>query len=162
MPGFFKVVHCFFKHGVISHMWSVPTSHCKQPGRPVGLEDGVSRQFFGMGGIPGLKKGDGLLPPQVSGTDRTLVKYLDDSGDEYNRPDKVYVTTERNTAKLFASAYPHGALYRVEPRGELELDPDNPDSTSWMCDSAVILSVYDRRVVLDPLKAIRWLGKQRA
>jgi rifampin ADP-ribosylating transferase len=62
------------------------------------------------------------------------------------RKDRVYVTTELNTAKFFAagnSALSEPAVYEVEPVGDLEEDADRKEpGLSFACEKAKILSVH--------------------
>lgn len=63
------------------------------------------------------------------------------------RPDRVYVTTDRDYGRFYASRWFRGDLYVVEPVGELELSTEDRFE-SWMCEAARVRSVYDRCVVL--------------
>ncbi len=118
------------------------------------------------GGVPGLKPGD-LIRPATD--DRHLVdgcptcearrrgKQLPNDPSD---PSRIYVTTERDYAKVFAAGYPRGALYRVEPIGDLEPSGDDP-APSWAVGSARVLSVYDPLVNLTPARMAslvrRWM-----
>lgn len=90
------------------------------------------------GGRPGLKPGAFLLPPCV-----TNAPSLSDYGaDEVHRKDRVYVTTNKTVALLFAAGVIGGVIYECDPVGDLEPDPDcsMPD-ISWQCDKAVVIRV---------------------
>ena len=116
---------------------------------------------FWHGGVPGLRVGDRLLPPSVTGTDRNLHQYSKEFAPGVQDGAKVYVTTDRNAAKAFAALYPKGALYRVRPEGEMTVDPDAPDGTSFACESATVEAVYDRLVNLSPARAFRILSSSK-
>jgi hypothetical protein len=112
------------------------------------------------GGIPGLKPGGWLLPPDESGTDRTLSAIAaEHDGPAYaTRTDLVYVTTGRDIARAFAAFYPDGALYRVEPDGDLAPDPDSSvPGLSWQCPRARIAAVIDPVVLFRTRTPERWL-----
>lgn len=96
------------------------------------------------GGFPGLTPGDLLLPPTETGATHTLTGYgvLPGYRPDHVRADRVHVTTRRDSARVFAAAYPDGALYRVEPLGDMEPDPDAPDE-AIRCERARVLAVYD-------------------
>lgn len=94
------------------------------------------------GGIPGLKKGDKILPPARTGRS-TLLKYgreIDPKG--VQREDRVYLTTDHRAAELFAATYPRGDVYKVVPDGDVEEDPDCLElGLSYQCQSATIKAV---------------------
>lgn len=92
------------------------------------------------GGIPGLRVGQYILPPSETGalSLSDMVEILtvgpevaEETRRVHNR-DRVYLTTELDTATIFAGHYPHpdgarrrgGDVYRVEPEGQIEPDPD--------------------------------------
>lgn len=112
------------------------------------------------GGIPGLKPGALILPPDTTGTDRTVSQYITaaDNAPHAQRRDVVYVTAGREVARAFAAFYPDGALYQVEPDGELAPDPDcaTPD-LSWSCLSARVVAVVDPVVLFRDRTPQRWL-----
>ncbi len=110
------------------------------------------------GGIPGLKAGDLLTPPPPGDTRhlhegcatceaRAAGRQLDTDD---NDPALVYITTNPTYARLYARGYPHGALYVVEPIGDLVdrwRDGKGEDPVpSWGVPSARVLSVMDRLV----------------
>lgn len=114
------------------------------------------------GGFPGLRPGDQLLPPDESGTDHRLSAYAAELGAPAHatRTDVVYLTTGRDVARAYAAFYPDGALYRVEPAGELEPDPDPDNSVpglSWQCPRAVVAAVIDPVVLFRARTPERWL-----
>lgn len=115
-------------------------------------------RFF-HGGIPDLKPGDLILPPDTTGTPRTLATYseqLADSG--HVRRDRVYLTVGRDVAKVYAAFYPDGALYEVQPHGDLHPDPDCtvPD-VSYEAPAARILRVIDPAVLLRNRTVDAWV-----
>ena len=97
------------------------------------------------GGIPGLNKGDILLPPLVTGKS-TLLEYsreIDPNGAQQN--DRVYITTDKLAADMFAFVYPNGDTYKVVPIGDLENDPDClEDGLSFQCSQAKVIAVLRR------------------
>jgi hypothetical protein len=106
------------------------------------------------GGVPDLQPGDLITPDP----DRT--SHLVDGcptcearkagaplAEDDNDPTLVYVTTDREYARLFAAGWPHGALYRVEVDTPLDA-PANDPAPSWGVPAARVLVVYDRRVTL--------------
>lgn len=115
-------------------------------------------RFF-HGGIPDLEPGDLVLPPATTGTTRTLAEYseqLADSG--HVRRDRVYVTTGRDIARVYAAFYPDGALYEVTPEGDLEADPDCAvPGVSFECPAARVLRVIDPAVLLRDRTVDAWI-----
>jgi len=112
------------------------------------------------GGYPGLKPGDLLLPPDQTGTDHRLSATSAELGAPAyaTRADIVYVTTLRDAARSYAAFYPDGALYRVEPVGDLEPDPDCAEpGLSWHCPAARIAAVVDPVVLFRTRSPERWL-----
>lgn len=112
------------------------------------------------GGSPDLRPGTLVLPPDVTGTDRTLSQYVTDADQapHAQRRDVVYLTTDRNVARAFAAFYPDGALYQVEPKGVLDPDPDSGiEGLSWQCRAARIVAVIDPVVLFRARTPERWL-----
>lgn len=112
------------------------------------------------GGYPGLKPGDLILPPDTTGTERRLSATAAelDAPAYSTRTDVVYVTTGRDVARAFAAFYPDGALYRVEPRGDLEPDPDSGiPGLSWQCPAAEVVAVVDAAVLFRTRRPERWV-----
>ncbi|WP_338683866.1 hypothetical protein QD712_25620 [Streptomyces acidiscabies] len=112
------------------------------------------------GGYPGLKPGDLILPPDLSGTDHRLSRTAAElGGPAYStRTDVVYVTTGRDVARAFAAFYPDGALYRVQPHGDLEPDPDSGiPGLSWQCPTAEVIAVVDPAVLFRTRRPERWV-----
>lgn len=80
------------------------------------------------GGRAGLRVGQLLLPPAITGV-KPANEYADYPPGVY-RPDRVYLTTDPENARLFAALHPSGTadrggdVYRVEPLHGLERDHD--------------------------------------
>lgn len=98
------------------------------------------------GGVTGLTPGDRLLPPSETESDSLHDETTDEYGEDRNphRLDRVYLTTRLDVAwfyALFGGAADRaaGAVYRVDPDGPLEPDPDQPES--FACASATVRSV---------------------
>jgi rifampin ADP-ribosylating transferase len=88
------------------------------------------------GGVPGLRVGQKILPAQQTGA-KSCGDYV-----HYNhRMDRVYVTTDRDAATVFAAMHPsgRGVVYRVQPEGDIEPDPDcRKEGLAFQCTGAVI------------------------
>lgn len=108
------------------------------------------------GGVPGLRAGDLLLPPDESGTEQRLSAYVPAAASWGYRTDVVYLTRVENQARAFAACYPDGALYRVEPIELVGADPDNPDS-AVMARAARVIAVVRPRVVFAHRRPESWL-----
>lgn len=86
------------------------------------------------GGVIGLRVGDLVLPPSESASAWCLADVDDEDlrrrMAEVHSRDRVYMSTNLNDAVLWAGCYPQGTrrrggdVYRVEPVGEVEPDPD--------------------------------------
>lgn len=66
-----------------------------------------------------------------------------------HRPDRVYVTTDREYGRFYASLYGYGDLYRVEPVGPVEVS-DEDGFPSWTATSVVVRGIVARAVLLTP------------
>jgi len=110
------------------------------------------------GGVPGLRRGQQILPPSVTGA-RVLTTSPHPEGEKWitavYSSDLVYVTTSLSAARLFASVAPanggkrHGGdVYEVIPDGPLRPDPDylGLDGAQMACESATIVRILARRV----------------
>lgn len=88
------------------------------------------------GGRPGIQRGAFLLPPSI-----TKVKSCSDYGmDGVHRRDRVYVTTDRAAALMYAATVKRGVIYEVEPVGQVEPDPDcTAPGLSFQCEKARVL-----------------------
>src|SRR5665213_1312644 len=90
------------------------------------------------GGKAGLKVGAYLLPPSVTGVAQNGVV-----PDCVRRKDRVYITTDPNTAIVWATACGASNFYEVEPKGELTDDPDHKGSgISFECEKAKIVAIH--------------------
>lgn len=99
------------------------------------------------GGAGGLAVGDRLLPP----THTNAVGNLADLGLKESRRDRVYFTVDRELARVFAAAVTRmtggSALYRVEPIGEADPDPDFL-TVGFQAKQARILEVVETDITL--------------
>lgn len=105
----------------------------------------MTRYFHG--GVRGLRKGDKILPPSQTGN-KTLLEYareIDPKGDQ--RDDRIYLTTSKKWARVYASVIPRGDVYEVIPDGELEHDPDClEEGLSFQCISGTVKRVVEMSV----------------
>lgn len=87
------------------------------------------------GGVPGLRQGQYILPPCETGAfsvaDCKSAPAAEQAKIEaIHRRDRVYLTTDKRVAMLWAALHPDGTateggwVYRVQPEGEIEPDPD--------------------------------------
>ncbi|WNI19140.1 hypothetical protein [Actinacidiphila sp. ITFR-21] len=112
------------------------------------------------GGIPGLRRGDRILPPDATGTEHRLSAHAEELGafGHATRTDVVYLATERQVARAYAAGYPDGALYQVQPDGEVEPDPDClAPGVAWQCTGATVVAVIDPVVLLRTYTFARFL-----
>lgn len=89
---------------------------------PLDLRPWITRYYHG--GKPKMKEESYLLPPSETGKP-TLLQYsrqIDPNG--VQQEDRVYLTTDYSTARLYAMGYPNGGTYRAIPDLPLEDDPD--------------------------------------
>ncbi|MET7524663.1 hypothetical protein ACWEAF_20160 [Streptomyces sp. NPDC005071] len=112
------------------------------------------------GGVPGLRPGDTVTPhpprvldgcPVCAARAQGLTATLDGKPIDppTGRPDRVYITTDRDDGRFYASRYWYGDLYTVEPVGEIEPSDEDP-FPAWCVPAASVVSVYDRAVQLNP------------
>lgn len=124
------------------------------------------------GGIPGLRPGDLLTPhrpnildgcPVCAARAQGLTATLDGKPIDppTGRPDRVYITTDREYARFYASRWWYGDLYVVEPVGDIEPSSEDPFPT-WCVLEARVASVYDRAVQLNPGQRKRLLRRWTA
>ncbi len=129
------------------------------------------------GGVPGLKPGDLITPhpPHVvkgcKVCEARAQGLTATTGDgkaidpPTGRPDRVYITSDREYARWYASRYWYGDLYTVEPVGEIQPSTEDPWPT-WCVPAARVVSVYTRAVQLTPHQRRtllrRWTAADRA
>ena len=107
------------------------------------------------GGMPGLNPGDVILPGRPNFVDGCKVCDAHRAGESHvldpltKHADRVYMTSDRDYARFYASKYPKGDLYSVEPLGEMAVSDEDP-FPSWTAPSARVVGVYDRYVQLTP------------
>jgi rifampin ADP-ribosylating transferase len=95
------------------------------------------------GGRRGLVVGGYILPPL-----ETKVPSTPDYGEMggLHRKDRVYVTTALVDAQFYAAASQDPIVYEVEPRGNLEDDPDcRGPGRSYACEKAKIIAIHKVR-----------------
>lgn len=107
------------------------------------------------GGLAGLRPGDLLLPPSVTGVPRGPL-WEGRTIDGY-RPDRVYLSTSRPIAEMFAAFHPRGAagrygdVYLAEPIGDLEPDASSAGSgISWQAPQARIVAIVATGIRREP------------
>ena len=122
-------------------------------------EPAAVRYFHG--GIPDLKPGALITPHEPNVVDGCDICAAKAAGREpvieglgivdplTKQPDRVYITTDREYARFYASKYPTGDLYVVEPVGDVAPSTEDHFPT-WTAPAARVLSVYDRAVRLTP------------
>jgi hypothetical protein len=110
------------------------------------------------GGVPGLKVGDLIQPgherkakdgcpicearaAEAAGGPRPVIDGLS------QHRDGVYLTTDREYARHYASLWGRGDLYRVEPVGDPVRSTEDTIET-YVADAARVLAVYERAVLL--------------
>lgn len=111
------------------------------------------------GGVPGLKPGELITPHHPRVVDGCPICMQRAAGIEpvvpglgvvdpvTRHPDRVYVTSDRDYGRFYASRWYRGDLYVVEPVGVIE--PSSEDRfPTWMCEAARVRAVYDRCVLL--------------
>ncbi|MFE4329692.1 hypothetical protein ACFRQM_09570 [Streptomyces sp. NPDC056831] len=125
------------------------------------------------GGVPGLRPGDLITPHPPNVVDGCPVCAARAAGEPYTvpglgvidpptgRPDRVYVTTDREYGFFYASRWYHGDLYVVEPLGGVEPSMEDPFPT-WCAEAARVRSVYSRCVQLTPAQRRRLLVRWAA
>jgi hypothetical protein len=124
-------------------------------------------ETFWHGGAPGLGVGEFLLTADDARAARRFdtahnaqLGYLDGT----TSTERVYFTTDREMARAFGWLYqvdgtPSGALYRVEPIGTIEPDPDySRHDVSWCAPGARIVAVEEECVDLDEYGATERIG----
>ncbi len=118
------------------------------------------------GGASGLRPGDVISPRGSNDLDHLVdgctVCEARRAGQQLanddNNPAWVYVTTHREYARIYAAGYPRGALYVVDPLGEMHDRTGEHDPVpSWGVERARVLSVYDAVVIPSRGQMRRWL-----
>ncbi len=105
------------------------------------------------GGTPGLRPGDILTPSPPNYLDNCPVCQAKKAGINTaidpltQHPDRIYITTDRDYARFYASKYWRGDLYVVEPLGPLVKSVEDYFPT-WSAPTARVKAVYDRAVQL--------------
>lgn len=111
------------------------------------------------GGVPGLQPGDLITPHPPNVVDGCAVCAAKAAGRQPHvpglgvvdplteRPDRVYITSDREYARFYASKYPTGDLYLVRPVGVLEASTEDPFPT-FVVPAARVVTVYSRAVRL--------------
>jgi hypothetical protein len=95
------------------------------------------------GGPHGLKEGDFILPPSLTGATSCSDLRLKIKNNPH-RKDRVYVCSEMDAAFMFGAQAPWRdvAIYAVIPWSELEADPDcSEPGMSYQCERAKIIRV---------------------
>lgn len=125
------------------------------------------------GGFPGLKRGQQILPPSVTGAISVSDKVIDAPADmreqveKVHDPDLVYLSQDVTDARVWASFAPaHGGknrggdVYEVTPDGPLVPDPDYlpQDGKAMACSSATIVRIVERRVPRPSMRDIALMG----
>lgn len=119
------------------------------------------------GGIPGLRAGDLIVPSAPNYVDNCPICAAKKAGintplDPLTvHPDHVYVTSDREYARFYASKFPKGDLYRVEPIGELTESTEDRFPT-WRVPSARVAGLVDRCVTLTDRQRTTLLNKWTA
>jgi hypothetical protein len=116
------------------------------------------------GGAPGLRVGDRITPRRPDDNSHLVdgcpICEARRNGEQHelddNDPGLVYVTTDRDYARIYAAGYPRGGLYIVEPEGELvDRTGTHDPAPSWGCPAATVRAVYDPVVTLNPRQTRR-------
>ena len=96
-------------------------------------------QKYYHGGSLGIRRFAHVLPPVITGALSTA----DTGAHGVCRKDRVYITTDINAAKLFASANQQPCVYEVDPIGTLEDDPDcSQKGLSFQCQKARVKRIF--------------------
>ncbi len=124
----------------------------------------MTRLFLFHGGTPGLREGESILPPSLTGVrSATLESTLKNGLAQIaQRLDMVYMTSDVNLARVYAGMWTApgsitsraggGWIYQVEARdGALEPDQDllSLSGVSFQADAAVITGIHDKNVPYD-------------
>ena len=125
------------------------------------------------GGFPGLKRGQQILPPSVTGAISVADKVIDapdemrEAVGKVHDPSLVYLSQDIADARFWAALAPAyggknrgGDLYEVTPDGPLVPDPDYlpQDGKVMACSSATIVRIAERRVPRPSPQALAFLA----
>lgn len=99
------------------------------------------------GGAPGFRVGETITPHESKHIDGCPICEV--GADDNHLPDRVFATPVRLYAKLYASKWGMGWLYRVEHVGELQRSEVDTIET-YHAASFRVVSVCDRAVLLTP------------
>ena len=97
----------------------------------------MTKPIYYHGGVPDLRKGQKILPPDKTGVSSQAIY-----GSGVCKTDAVYVTTDLSAAILFASGHPSGRgfVYIVKPSEPIKPDPDcQVEGLSFECDYATVV-----------------------
>jgi hypothetical protein len=118
--------------------------------------EAANNQTFWHGGAAGIPVGDLLRPPTHT-KDQSSVSVW---SPQDSRADRVYFTIDRELARAFAAiltpTFGHSALYRVQPIGELDVDPDFP-TVGFRAKHALVLELAESDVSLSNSDRLRRL-----
>ncbi|SDT03693.1 Acetyltransferase (GNAT) family protein [Brevibacterium sandarakinum] len=149
-----------------------------QRARGVTRNTSPRKRTYWHAGWPGLEPGTILVgSDEATGLGIDSARYMgqdrDDELDPYDAS-KVYFSNDIEFARAFATntqiadsptgvVYQRGALYRVEPIGDIEPDPDFQKSdVSWCSPRARIVTVEDPNVMMDAYSAAERIGPHMA
>lgn len=128
---------------------------------------------FYHGGTPGLEPGAIITSrAAMEAEGKTLPQHHLQPGYALGLTDRerIYFCTDYQMGRAWAArlqwrdhttglTVEHGTLYRVEPIGQIEPDPDFPDhDVSWSAPQARVVSVEETNVSLDPYEATQHIG----
>lgn len=130
-----------------------------------------ARERYWHGGRAGLEPGTILVPRAVAereGADLSHYNMQPGYGLGVTDAERVYFSSSRELARAFAGRIQtldpetgviveHGALYDVEPIGDIEEDPDF-ERVSWCAPRARVISVEESDVRLTPYEITRRTG----
>jgi hypothetical protein len=113
----------------------------------MGSKKGKSKQpaiEYWHGGASGRGVGEQLVPGTEAPGYSHVVDRMSPEDFAQQRPDYVYITSDRNFAFDYAVSFAKfgaASLYRVKPLGHVEHDPDYPRGVSFRCRAALVLAV---------------------
>lgn len=106
------------------------------------------------GGKPGLKPGDMLTEHEPNYVDGCAICETKRRGgnpviDSNPIHKGVYFTTDREYARFYASKYPRGDLYSVQPAGPILMAGDEDPFETAVCEVVMVRGLVQRDVRLD-------------